>query len=289
MINEFKKFSFSRNRGVVWVCDIASSSKFLNKNDSANQLEDFLPRLNWLGAIVVESAGGRFIKWTGDGFLAWFEVPLHREMPNIVSNVFEAVYHTTLLTNVTQLGVKGNKKIKLRHGITFEQDALITKIKHSEDYFSLDLTGRSVVLAFRLSSINARFPNVLTEREIVESYRQIDRNIIHFNKWSVSDSDSLKYFKGEKFGLQKLYASTNKKSRVKTFEGAIRKGKKALKKSEKPDVTQFSEKLVKELSMGPNWCLEALNEYLRFVKEDLQETLKEAIILLERYHKKQST
>jgi len=37
--------------------------------------------------MVVESAGGRFIKWTGDGFLAWFETPLHRELGKVADAV----------------------------------------------------------------------------------------------------------------------------------------------------------------------------------------------------------
>jgi class 3 adenylate cyclase len=77
---EFKEFKFSRSRGIVWVCDIVNSSKYLNDNESADDLEEFLQRSYWAAAIIVEAAGGGFIKWTGDGFLAWLETPLHREL-----------------------------------------------------------------------------------------------------------------------------------------------------------------------------------------------------------------
>lgn len=57
-----RDFSFARKRGVVWVCDIAGSSRYLNDDASAQDLEDFLPRLYRTAAIMVEAAGGEFIK-----------------------------------------------------------------------------------------------------------------------------------------------------------------------------------------------------------------------------------
>lgn len=122
------------------------------------------------------SSWRRFIKWTGDGFLAWFKTPLHREVSEVIGNVFEAAWQLTVLINVSQLGIKSGKKFKIRHGVTYERDALITKIKHSEDYNSLDITGRAVVLAFRLSGMNSKFPNVTTERQLVEAYQRSIRN-----------------------------------------------------------------------------------------------------------------
>lgn len=62
---EREKFDFERSRGIVWVCDIANSSHFLNDNTSASDLEELLPRLFWLASGLIEAAGGRFVKWTG--------------------------------------------------------------------------------------------------------------------------------------------------------------------------------------------------------------------------------
>jgi hypothetical protein len=33
---EFENFEFVRSRGLVWVCDLVGSSKFLNDNKTAN-------------------------------------------------------------------------------------------------------------------------------------------------------------------------------------------------------------------------------------------------------------
>ncbi|NGP87564.1 adenylate/guanylate cyclase domain-containing protein [Fodinibius halophilus] len=282
MIQEFKKFEFSRERGIVWVCDIANSSKYLNSNDSATSLEEFLPRLNWVGAIVVEAAGGRFIKWTGDGFLAWFKSPLHREINEIISNIFEAVWQLTVLINVTQLGVNSGEMFKVRHGVTYERDALVTKIKHSEDYSSLDLTGRAVILAFRLSGVDSKFPNVITERELVEAYHQTNRQIINFKKLEVSEDKKSKYFKNEEFGLDKLYTSTRKADNVETIENVVNKGKKALNQAENPSHSKFYNQFVENLSAGPSWCTSVLDEYTRFVEQDLKGTLEEVVEMLEK-------
>ena len=73
-------FTFERGRGVVWVCDIQNSSRFLNDDESVQAMEQFFPRLHWLGKVAVDAAGGRFVKWTGDGFLAWFPIELYREL-----------------------------------------------------------------------------------------------------------------------------------------------------------------------------------------------------------------
>ena len=58
-------FEFSRSRGVVWVCDVAGSSSRLNSENGVEDTEAFLPRLYWTAVLAVESAGGKFIKWTG--------------------------------------------------------------------------------------------------------------------------------------------------------------------------------------------------------------------------------
>lgn len=42
-MTEFEKFEFNRSRGVIWVCDLAGSSKHLNDDQVADDLEEFLP------------------------------------------------------------------------------------------------------------------------------------------------------------------------------------------------------------------------------------------------------
>ena len=162
------KFSFERGRGVVWVCDVANSSKYLNDDEAVITMEGFLPRLHWVAKLAVNAAGGQFVKWTGDGFLGWFPIELHRELGSQSAKVMEIIWHLTQINNVTKLGIEGGNPFQLRHGLTNEHDALITKISDEQGEF-LDLIGRSVVLAFRLSGIKADFPGIVTQKEVVEA------------------------------------------------------------------------------------------------------------------------
>jgi class 3 adenylate cyclase len=63
-------FTFQRSRGLVWVCDLANSTRALNDDASVDALEEFIPRLYWTSMQAVEAIGGLFVKWAGDGFLA---------------------------------------------------------------------------------------------------------------------------------------------------------------------------------------------------------------------------
>ena len=141
-------FTFSRHRGVVWVCDIEKSSRFLNDNESAEVIEEYLPRLHWLARVAANAADAEFVKWTGDGFLAWFPIDLHRELGLQIVKVVKVIEQLTIVNNVTRLGVKGKIKPRLKHGLTFEHDALVTTVSDDQGEHR-DLIGRAVVLAFR--------------------------------------------------------------------------------------------------------------------------------------------
>src|SRR5271157_2814771 len=204
-----ESFQFGRSRGIVWVADLVGSSQHLNSQESVDAFEEFLPRLYWMSSLVVEAAGGRFIKWTGDGFLAWFETPLHREIGKKAADVFEALWHLTVMVNVTQLGVKSPRKFRIRHGVSYEQDALTTRITYPGGFELLDLTGRAVVLAFRLSGIAVEFPGVVTEKSLVDASREWSRETITFAKWDPGAEEKGKYFKGETWGTRSIYASAS--------------------------------------------------------------------------------
>src|SRR5690606_214129 len=120
--------------------------------------------------------------------------------------VFKAAWHLTFLNNVTQLGVKPQIKFGIRHGITYEKDGLLFEIQEHGDNHSLDLIGRAVVLAFRLSGIQAKFPSIVTEKEIVSE----NSNYYKFDNWNPNETDILKFFKGEKLGIEEIMISSEK-------------------------------------------------------------------------------
>ena len=272
-------FSFERSRGIVWVCDLANSSKYLNDNATAGDLEQFLPRLHWTAMIALQASHGTFLKWTGDGFLAWFETPLHRELGQRAAAVFQALWHLSFTVNVTQLGVKSSKKFNLRHGVAYEQDALLTRIKYPKGHETLDITGRAVVLAFRLSGIHASFPGVVTEGGLVKSTQEFGYRSVEFKHWIPSAEDRLCYFRGERYGTKNLYASVDKKPRQRNFGALIKQTKRLITNVEtqghaSEDEVDLASRFCSLMSSGPPWAKTVMAEEHRFLREDMLGSLK---------------
>ncbi len=287
-----KTFEFDRSRGVVWVCDLANSSQYLNDDALANTLEEFLPRLYWTAIMTVESAGGQFIKWSGDGFLAWFETSLHRDLGQVASEVFNAAWHLTFLVNVTQLGLSPKRKFHIRHGITYEHDAMLVKITHADGHKSLDLIGRAVVLAFRISGIKASFPDIVTHRELVEAsdpYRKIGTS---FQRKKITKEERLKYFKGHDWKINQIFISVNRKIISKSIKTTINTAKKAIAKAEKPstpsDENSFSMQFLKNMMSGPKWCRDVVSEELQFLRDGFLGPLKTLVPIMENLDRQKS-
>ncbi len=278
-----RKFGGRRSRGIVWVCDIASSSKYLNNNDSAAALEMFLQRFLFISLIFVEASGGTFVKWTGDGFLAWFETPLLREAGDIASRVFNAAWNLTLYVNVSQLGVKAPAKFKIRHAVTFEHDALVLDLEYS-DKNATDVLGRAVVLAFRLSSIKSGFPSIVTQGELIKVTE--DTSTVKFRKLRFSKEEKLKYFKDEPWGTSDVFASCEGGRNKLSLNTLLKRTKKIIDEAEgkQPFASShrgFVEKVVLELSNGPDWCRDVQTTLSKFTREGLLGSLKAIVPILE--------
>lgn len=272
-MSRFNKFEFDRKKGIVWVCDVIKSSKYLNSNKSVDDIEEYLPRLYWTANNLVNSFGGKFIKWTGDGFLAWFDVDLDRNKKKIANKVYKAAWHLTFLNNVTQLGLNPIDKFGIRHGVTFEKDGLMFNIHEENGNQSLDLIGRAAVLAFRLSGIETKFPNIVTVKEIISE----DFSYCEFNHWNPTETDILKFFKGEKFGIDEImicsdliqpYIMENYKfveNRLTTLTNEI--------DNNLSTDQEIEDSLVKFLDLmknGPEWCNHVINLELEFNKKMLE-------------------
>lgn len=271
-------FKFRRSKGIIWVCDLASSSSYLNNDDSVDQIEEFIPRLYYISKLIVESFGGVYLKWTGDGFLAFFEIELDRHKDVIANKVFEAVWHLTVLSNLTQLGIKSKKKFKIRHGVTYEKDALLMTISENGQT-TMDIIGRVVVLAFRLSGIQCESPSIATVRELTLSTKR------SFKKWSPTQEERMKFFKGEKFGLSSVVVSATNNFKRGSIKSATRHAKKAIASVENPK-EQLSESnpvniFVKAMYNGPTWCQTIIKEEADFVMNDLLGTLKSIVKVMD--------
>ena len=275
-------FDFQRSKGIVWVCDMARSSSYLNDNAFVDLLEIFLPRLLFISRGVVAAADGRFIKWTGDGFVAWFELPLDRLLGKRTAAVFNAAWHLAFLVNVTQLGLSPQRKFRIRQGITYEKDALLMKIPRVSGEPDLDIIGRGVVLATRLSGIEADFPSIATQRELVEAVRDFDPWLGRFQRFQhrrISKGERLKHFKGEAYGTKAVYLSKNPTPRrLGSLSGIKRQAARitnsittatAIATREDDYKNIFSMRFQKFMGAGPEWCRAAWEEEHRVLHKTL--------------------
>jgi hypothetical protein len=167
MKNQPGELTSTRVRGLAWVCDIVSSSSFLNNDENVNEFEKYIERFYYLTFLITEAAGATMYKWTGDGFLAWFDCELDRDVGKTASKIYEAAWHLSLLNNVTQFGIENKKKVLIRHGVTYEKDGLHIYIKQPNGNESSDYIGRDVVLAFRIAGIPVDFPSIITTAELI--------------------------------------------------------------------------------------------------------------------------
>ncbi len=277
-------FSFSRARGIVWVCDLQNSTALLNNDSFVEDFEAFLPRLFWVSQKLIEAAGGRLIKWTGDGFFAWFEVPLYRSLGKCAATVFKAAWHLTYLVNLTQLGLAPKGKFKIHHGITFEQDAFIIRDREKDKKHNLDILGRAIVLAFRLTGIRTHFPNIVTQGDLVKAVRKVEANnqrvFKDFEKLKITPTERLKYFKGEKWGTESIYVPIKDKRRITSHASLTQKMGQLLirierSKSLKAKEISFIYLFASEMLMGPSWARKIMKKDLLFTRE-MFEFLKKA-------------
>lgn len=278
IMDTFKEFQFERKKGIVWVCDVKKSSSYLNSDNSVDDIEEYLPRLYWTANNIVNSFGGTFIKWTGDGFLAWFDVDLDRNKKKIANKVYKAAWHLTFLNNITQLGVKPQSKFGIRHGVTFEKDGLLFKIHEYNGNKSIDLIGRAVVLAFRLSGVEAKFPSIVTEKEIISE----NSSYCNFTNWNPTENDILKFFKGERLGVDEIMITSEKElqSNSENIEKLKSISCNLIDEMDNNVSTdnETDESLLKFLELmknGPEWCNDIINLELEFNRKML-EIIKES-------------
>lgn len=266
---EMKGFDFERSRGIVWVCDLVRSSTYLNDNTCADDLEEFVPRLFWVSSGLVEAADGRFLKWTGDGFVAWFETPLHRLLGEQAARVFMAASYLSFLVSETQLGLSPTKRFSVRHGIAHEQDAFLMRITHPDGHEALEVIGRGVVFASRLSGIPAPFPGIVTQGELVKAARPYGLGPAIFRKRALTSEDKTRFFKGERWGTETVYTSVERQSRPKNVSGA-RSASRSVPSPTAAKITRLDdlgvlERFLRYMRGSPDWCRPVVAPMTRLV------------------------
>lgn len=260
-----------RVRGLVWVCDIQDSTAYLNSDEKVDPFEQYIERFYYLTCQIADAAGAVMYKWTGDGFIAWFDCELDRHLDSIAATVLEAAWQLSFLNNVTQFGIEFKKRVKIRHGITYEKDGLKIDITNNDGTVTSDYIGRDVVLAFRIAGIAADFPSIISTNEVVEREKVQELSYLKFEKMDISDEQINKYFKGERRQSNNLYG-TSKKIRqnvngsVETTINTINKVTANIKPKEP---SEFSKKYYECFESGPQWVQDLGAKLVGFIKKEL--------------------
>lgn len=282
---QFIPFSYGRGRGVVWVCDVEGSTQYLADPEDAGQFEEFLTRFMWVAQCLIAATKGELVKFTGDGFLGWFELPLHRDLPAKTRAVLQAIWHTSFLVNVTQLGLKPKRKFHVRHGLAYEHDALFMKNSHPGNN-AKDIIGEAVGRAFRLSGIPARFPGIAAEIQFesaIESYSPLGT----FRRKRLSSKEILRYFKGKSVGIKEILVTVQAPPQRKSLVEVHRKATEAIAKASGASIdvgkdSEFVDRFASIFLKGPEWTRTVWELEGAFIRDNLLNSLKEIMPLLEK-------
>jgi class 3 adenylate cyclase len=275
---------FERHRTVLWVCDIEGSSSALNNPQSVDAAEEFLKRFFWLSSVLVRHTGGLVAKWTGDGFLAAYDVPLERDLGATAKIALEAAWELSFLVNVTQLGVSAPRKFRLRHGLAYEPDAIV--VSHAAgDTAYRDVIGRGVVLAFRLSGIRAPFPGVVAHRRLIAAARDVGLRHAYRSR-AFTREEVLKYFKGERWSTSEIAISSERRPRASSKDALVRKTRALVMRIEKPGAEPKQDTWVggflEAMAAGPTWSRMVVREWTDFIKKDMLGAVKDMLGILEK-------
>ncbi len=281
MIDEMPTLTFDRQRVLVWVCDLESSTRALNDATRVDHAEEYLKRFYWLSSRLLDNSDATVKKWTGDGFLAAFEVPLDRELGRTANKVFDMAWQLTLLCNVTKLGVPTNVAFSLRHGIACDPDAILVKTQVGGD--QVDVIGRGVVLASRLSGMDAPFPRITSERQLARAAAEISQRH-KFVRRLLRKDEVLKYFKGEARGTREVVQSARHRPRRSTLNSLERTAKAAIKKAEAPGAPppDWLVAFVGELQAGPAWARQVHDTHLAYLRDEVLGSVKAIIARIEK-------
>ncbi|MDD5541949.1 MAG: hypothetical protein PHX83_02125 [Acidobacteriia bacterium] len=284
MKKESVTVNFKRHRTILWVCDIEGSSSALNNPQSVDSAEEFLKRFFWLSAVLVRQTGGLLAKWTGDGFLAAYDVPLERDLGIVAKTALEAAWQLSFLVNVTQLGVSAPRRFRLRHGAAYDPDAIV--VSHaSGDTAYTDVIGRGVVLAFRLSGIRAPFPGVVAHRRLIAAARDAGFKQA-YRKRPFTRDEVLKYFKGERWSTTEIAISSEGRPQRSSKATIVRKTRALVRDLENPksdrETDTWLRGFLEAMEAGPEWGRHVVKEWTTFLRKDMLGTIKDVLGVVEK-------
>ena len=129
-----------------------------------------------------------------------------------------------------------------------------------------------------------------TQQKIVQALSNRTKNLMNLKRWTLTEAQLLKYFKGEKMGTTSLYVSGRPKVSQSRADTWITRAESLLARAESgrwrtPVESTFVENFFPDLvqSKGQDWCEESLDIYVRFLKENLLGSLQKALDVINQF------
>ena len=181
---------------VVLLGDLRGFSR--NYENGETILQEFLRRFYIISSSCVESAGGKLVKFTGDGFMSVW--PIHDENYRQNSKICQIVEATAFtlsgIVKITQLDLNIDSEIYLRQGITLETKATEIEYRHAERNFDFDYLGEKINLAFRLQYLPEKWPYLATHENFIDlknHYRE-GHGFGQYERYRIEDENFRKRF-----------------------------------------------------------------------------------------------
>jgi hypothetical protein len=137
----------------------------------------------------------------------------------------------------------------------------------------LNIIGRSVVLAFRCSGIRGEFPSIVTVKELVP---KDDRRFV---TWNATKEERLKFFKGEKFGVNELRITGYRDKQISDWGLEGKKLAKRLIRSIHENKGKFIIEVLEKMDNGPKWCSEISQFEKKFIEDRIVEPMNKLITM----------
>ncbi len=143
-------FSYSYDRGNVFL------------------VNEFIKRFYYYSSSIVNLAKGRLVKFTGDGFLAVWELSDNMNDNHITASIVDEVSREmSRAVRVSKLGMQINEKMYLRQGITVEPNGIKVKMILN-GHQTIDYLGNMINFAFRIQNIEMTFPYICLHKDFHE-------------------------------------------------------------------------------------------------------------------------
>jgi class 3 adenylate cyclase len=156
-------------RFIVVAGDLSGFSAF-HHDDEGIHIEMYLRHYYELVEMAVDAAGGRLIKFIGDGYMAvWDNIetssPFLKKRSAVVTEMTHALSNVVAIGNLN-VPIDSEHHLYMRHGIAYEGNgARLTYTRDTRP--ETDYLGTKVNMAFRFESIANQYPFIVADKIII--------------------------------------------------------------------------------------------------------------------------